>query len=80
MISRLERFYDATTGNIVIDVDADLSFINPRLYRNVVSLIQQEPILFPGTIREHIAMTIDQTPVTKIDDEVIISAYRAANA
>lgn len=80
MISLLERFYDPTSGSIIIDGKDDLASINPRLYRNVVSLVQQEPTLFPGSIRDNIGMGIDQTSEAKVDDDVIIAACRAANA
>ncbi|KAL2127194.1 hypothetical protein VTI74DRAFT_11118 [Chaetomium olivicolor] len=66
VIAMLERFYDLSTGNIRIDGDV-LSELNPRLYRSIVSLVQQEPTLFKGTIRENIALEIR-------------AALRAANA
>lgn len=58
MIAMLERFYDPSSGSIRIDGD-DLTELNPRLYRRIVSLVQQEPTLFHGTIRENIALGID---------------------
>ncbi|KAH8429403.1 ABC transporter ATP-binding protein [Aspergillus melleus] len=58
MISLLERFYDPTTGSITIDSSGPLSSLNPLLYRRQVSLVQQEPTLFPGTIRENILLGV----------------------
>ncbi|RDW78871.1 ABC transporter ATP-binding protein [Aspergillus mulundensis] len=55
MIAMLERFYDPTTGSITID-STPLSDLNPTSYRNIVALVQQEPTLFQGTIRENIAL------------------------
>lgn len=82
MISLLERFYDPVSGRIVIDGTHDLAELNPRLYRRAVSLVQQEPTLFPGTIRENISMGIDQDGIgeSTVDDATIESACRAANA
>lgn len=81
MISLLERFYDPTNGSIVIDSNHTLSNLNPRLYRGRVSLVQQEPTLFPGSIRENIAMGIDRDiNDTEVDDKTIEAACRAANA
>lgn len=57
MIAMLERFYDPTTGTITIDSSA-LPALNPVHYRNIVALVQQEPTLFQGTIRENIALGI----------------------
>ncbi|KAM5353508.1 hypothetical protein ACJ41O_000158 [Fusarium nematophilum] len=84
IISMLERFYDPTNGTITIDETTPLPDLNPRLYRAHVSLVQQEPTLFPGSIRDNIAMAIDQeAKVTEdgpVDDKVIEAACRAANA
>lgn len=86
----LERFYDPSTGNIYIDGD-DLTTLNPRLYRKIVSLVQQEPTLFQGSIRENIALGIDDpspssspksptTVGTTVADAQIEAALRSANA
>ncbi|EXM18872.1 hypothetical protein V3481_016404 [Fusarium oxysporum f. sp. vasinfectum] len=75
MISLLERFYDPTTGRITID-SSPLDSINPRLYRKHVALVQQEPTLFPGTIRDNISQGIDTTA----SDTEIEEACRSANA
>ncbi|KZL88052.1 abc transporter [Colletotrichum incanum] len=79
MIAMLERFYDPTTGTIRIDGDA-LSELNPRLYRRVVALVQQEPTLFQGSIRENIALGIDADFISDVPDAQIEMACRAANA
>ncbi|RSL94411.1 hypothetical protein CDV31_014325 [Fusarium ambrosium] len=81
MISLLERFYDPTTGSIVIDDSVDLADINPRLYRSKLALVQQEPTLFPGTIRENIMAAIDvATPDgNAVEDDRVEAACRAAN-
>ncbi|KAL5044569.1 hypothetical protein BDW71DRAFT_185798 [Aspergillus fruticulosus] len=89
MIAMLERFYDPTTGTITIDSSV-LSDINPVSYRNIVALVQQEPTLFQGTIRENIALGIfnpdtqpffsEKDDVKPVSDHQIESALRAANA
>ncbi|KAG6122081.1 hypothetical protein E4U14_000094 [Claviceps sp. LM454 group G7] len=95
MIAMLERFYDPLSGSIRIDGD-DLTELNPRLYRRIVSLVQQEPTLFQGTIRENIALGIDDptssmegdaphrssatTADVSVSDTQIEAALRAANA
>ncbi|KAL4949079.1 P-loop containing nucleoside triphosphate hydrolase protein [Aspergillus filifer] len=91
MIAMLERFYDPTTGSIAID-SSILSSLNPVYYRNIVALVQQEPTLFQGTIRENIALGIfspDTQPFYSegskskkepVSDQDIESALRAANA
>lgn len=80
MISLLERFYDPTSGTINFASKAVPTF-SPRFYRSQISLVQQEPALFQGSIRENIAMGIDQGrdegPPT---EDQIIEACKQANA
>jgi ATP-binding cassette subfamily B (MDR/TAP) protein 1 len=80
LISLLERFYDPTSGTIIIDSCAPLSSINPLLYRKQVALVQQEPILFPGTIRENISQGLPDLGATETaTDEALQEACRTAN-
>lgn len=55
MISLLERFYDPIAGRIACD-DRALMDLCPRKYRREVSLVQQEPVLYQGSVRDNIAM------------------------
>ncbi|KAL4795270.1 P-loop containing nucleoside triphosphate hydrolase protein [Aspergillus venezuelensis] len=81
MISLLERFYDPTSGHITIDSSAPLSSLNPLLYRSQVALVQQEPTLFPGTIRENISQGVPVlNPNETAVNEQLEEACRAANA
>ncbi|KAJ4136049.1 hypothetical protein NW768_003657 [Fusarium equiseti] len=85
MVAMLERFYDPSSGTISID-NSTLPSLNPRLYRRIIGLVQQEPTLFQGTIRENIALGIDDPetekndPATSVPNERIEAALRAANA
>lgn len=80
MIAMLERFYDPVTGHITIDSTA-LDTMNPRLYRNQAALVQQEPTLYPSTIRENVSMGLPTTAnPSSISDSKIEAACRAANA
>ncbi|KAM5346969.1 hypothetical protein ACJ41O_009974 [Fusarium nematophilum] len=80
VISLLERFYDPTSGTITIDSTAPLSSVNPLLYRNHVALVQQEPTLFPGTIRDNVSQGMDMDVSDTVPDSVLEEACRAANA
>ncbi|KAH5276208.1 hypothetical protein HBI71_036660 [Parastagonospora nodorum] len=82
IIAMLERFYDPTGGQILVGGD-DLTTLNPRKYRNQVGLVQQEPTLFQGTIRENIALGVDNpdsSTILEVSDADIEQALRAANA
>lgn len=76
MIGLLERFYDPVTGQIKVDSKA-LEDMNPRLYREPTSLVQQEPTLYPSTIRQNISMGKASATVS---DAEVEAACRAANA
>ncbi|KAH7147035.1 P-loop containing nucleoside triphosphate hydrolase protein [Dactylonectria estremocensis] len=76
IISLLERFYDPTSGAIVVDSDP-LKAINPISYRQHVSLVQQEPTLFPGSIRDNISQGVASGFAS---DANIEEACREANA
>uniref|UniRef100_L7JKN7 Leptomycin B resistance protein pmd1 n=1 Tax=Pyricularia oryzae (strain P131) TaxID=1143193 RepID=L7JKN7_PYRO1 len=88
----LERFYDPSKGRIIIDGADELCDLNPRLYRQHVSLVQQEPTLYPGSIRDNVAYGVDVADdqaaqfgkqhggAEAVTDEQIEAALRAANA
>ncbi|KAH6665304.1 P-loop containing nucleoside triphosphate hydrolase protein [Plectosphaerella plurivora] len=76
MISLLERFYDPTSGSILVD-SQPLTTLSPVKYRRHVALVQQEPSLFPGSIRENISHGAESDDVSDADLE---EACRAANA
>lgn len=85
IISMLERFYDPTSGAVLLG-EQELTVLNPRKYRAQVGLVQQEPTLFQGTIRENIALGIagvgnnTMLETGGVSDSEIERALRAANA
>ncbi|OJJ37981.1 hypothetical protein ASPWEDRAFT_59240 [Aspergillus wentii DTO 134E9] len=81
VIALLERFYDPSAGSIKLD-SSPLPSFNPRLYRKIVALVQQEPDLFPVSIRENVAFGLSHDNSTDLEVEhcQIESALRAANA
>lgn len=83
IVAMLERFYDPTSGSVSLAGD-NLTTLNPRTYRSQVGLVQQEPTLFQGTIRENIALGVHDPEATEsmlqVSDDKIENALRAANA
>lgn len=74
MISLLERFYDPLSGRITCD-DRSLMDLCPRKYRKDVSLVQQEPVLYQGSVRDNIAMGME----SEATDAQIEAAARNSN-
>ncbi|CAD0085683.1 unnamed protein product, partial [Aureobasidium mustum] len=75
IISLLERFYDPTSGRITLN-DDDISLMSPKQYRGCMSLVQQEPPLYIGSVRQNITIGLDYEP----SDAEIMEACRQANA
>ncbi|KAF2736700.1 multidrug resistance protein-like protein 1 [Polyplosphaeria fusca] len=74
MIALLERFYDPMTGSIACDGRA-LTELCPRKYRSHIALVQQEPVLYQGSIRDNIGMGA----TSDVTNEEIEDAARQAN-
>ncbi len=54
LIKLIPRFYDVTSGRILID-GVDIRDVKIRSLRKHIAIVSQEPFLFAGTIRENIA-------------------------
>lgn len=78
MIGLLERFYDPSSGTIRLG-SSPVHSLNPRLFRHNMALVQQEPTLYQGTIRENIALGLEDDDSTILDDARILAACRQAN-
>ncbi|PSN71518.1 multidrug resistance protein 1 [Corynespora cassiicola Philippines] len=74
MISLLERFYDPTSGCIAMDGNA-LTDLCPKKYRSNVALVQQEPVLYQGSVRDNIAMGLEGD----VTDAQVEEAARQSN-
>ncbi|MGH7234206.1 MAG: ABC transporter ATP-binding protein, partial [Candidatus Saccharimonadales bacterium] len=72
--SLLLRFYEVTSGRIIID-GQDINQLTQSSVREAVGVVFQDPALFSGTIRENISYA---SP--KASDEQVIEAAKAANA
>jgi ATP-binding cassette, subfamily B, bacterial len=67
-------FVRPTAGRILLD-DQDMNSIDLRTYRQFLSVVPQETILFEGTVRENITYGL-----MEVSNAVVESALRDANA
>ncbi|MBI1936787.1 MAG: ABC transporter ATP-binding protein [Ignavibacteriales bacterium] len=74
LVDLLPRFYDPTSGKILLD-GIDLKQIRIEDLRKLMGIVTQETVLFNESVRNNIAYGLDNFP-----EEKIISAAKAANA
>ncbi|ERN18247.1 ABC transporter B family member 13 isoform X1 [Amborella trichopoda] len=74
ILSLVERFYDPTSGVIMLD-GHDLKSLKMKWLRSQIGLVSQEPALFATTIAENISYGNESS-----DIQMIMEAAKAANA
>jgi ATP-binding cassette subfamily B (MDR/TAP) protein 1 len=74
IIQLLERFYDPTGGQILLDGE-DIKNVNLKSMRQLIGYVGQEPVLFNASIKEN--MLFAKPDAT---EEEIIQALKDANA
>ncbi|KAI8669813.1 Leptomycin B resistance protein pmd1 [Fusarium sp. Ph1] len=60
MVSLLSRFIDPTSGSIAMD-GHPIHELEPQAHRRRLALVQQEPVLYQGSVRENIAMGLAES-------------------
>lgn len=68
IFSLLLHFYDVSTGHIRIG-GRDIEDWSKKDLRTVVTYVEQEPDLLPGTLRENLTLGVKQAPV----DDILIT-------
>jgi len=69
----LERFYDPTSGAVLVD-DVEVKDYNLQDYRSQLAIVSQETTLYTGTIRENILADKEE-----LGDDAVIQACKDAN-
>lgn len=72
-IGLIERFYSPLAGQVLMD-DHDVTTLNVNDYRKHIALVQQEPVLYSGTIRENILLG---SPEDVTEEEMYAAAKKA---
>jgi ATP-binding cassette subfamily B protein len=73
LVSLLPRFYEYTSGRILLD-GVPLTDYPKEVLRDFIGIVEQEPFLFSRTIRDNIAYGVDR----QVTDEEVIAAAQAA--
>jgi subfamily B ATP-binding cassette protein MsbA len=74
LVDLVPRFYDPTSGSILID-GVDLRTAELKSLRELIGIVTQETILFNDTVRNNIAYGLEDCPL-----ERVVMAAKAANA
>ncbi|XP_028607313.2 ATP-dependent translocase ABCB1 isoform X1 [Podarcis muralis] len=73
-VQLIQRFYDPIEGMITID-DQDIKTLNLRYLREIIGVVNQEPVLFQTTIAENIRYGREDVTMEEIE-----KAVKEANA
>lgn len=74
IVQMMERFYDPSQGQVLID-GKDLKSLNLNEYRRQVGYVGQEPVLFNESIRENMRYVKPDA-----QEEEMVEALKMANA
>ena len=74
IVQLIQRFYDPDRGRILLD-GKDIRTLNVAWLRSHIGIVNQEPILFHGSIEDNIRLGI-----SNITDQQIQTAAKMANA
>ncbi|KAL4463265.1 hypothetical protein ABPG74_007266 [Tetrahymena malaccensis] len=66
IIKLIERFYDATTGEVQLD-DRNVKDIKISSLRKHVGLVSQEPMLFSGSVIDNIVYGVEKYTIEEVD-------------
>jgi ATP-binding cassette, subfamily B, bacterial len=73
LVNLLPRFYDYTSGRILLD-NVELTRYPRRFLRQQIGIVEQEPFLFSRSIRENITYGVDRA----VSEEELFAAAKAA--
>lgn len=83
IINLLERFYEPTSGEILLD-GRSIQTINSRWLRQQTALVDQESVLFTATVRDNIARGLIGSSLESLSEaeitELVVQAAKDAGA
>ncbi|MBO5355668.1 MAG: ABC transporter ATP-binding protein [Clostridia bacterium] len=75
LVNLIPRFYDVTSGSVLIDNTDVRTYTDTNTLRNTIGIVPQKAELFAGTIRENLLMGNEFA-----DNDAIFEALRVAQA
>ncbi|KAK1400186.1 ABC transporter Tap-like, P-loop containing nucleoside triphosphate hydrolase [Heracleum sosnowskyi] len=72
VVSLIERFYDPTSGQVLLDGN-DIKTMNLKWLREQIGLVSQEPALFATTIKENILLGRPDATLEEIEEAARVS-------
>ena len=82
LVGLLERWYEPTSGEIILD-GADITKYNTKWLRSNIRLVQQEPVLFRGSIFDNVIKGLVGPHLSLTQEkkmELVEEACKASNA
>jgi ABC-type multidrug transport system fused ATPase/permease subunit len=79
IISLIERFYDPISGSVNFHGENIKNLDNKWFHQNQLAIVQQEPILFSGTVRENILYGVDFKGISdeQIEERLMFACTQA---
>ena len=74
IISLIERFYDPTQGEILID-GIDIKTLDLNYFRSMIGYVPQEPVLFNTSIKENIIFGRENVTDEEIREVILIFSF-----
>ncbi|KAK1411806.1 hypothetical protein QVD17_32582 [Tagetes erecta] len=72
VVSLIERFYDPTSGQVMLD-GHDIKSLNLKWLRQQIGLVSQEPALFATTIKENILLGRPDASIVEVEEAARVS-------
>ncbi|KAL8204935.1 hypothetical protein R6Q57_010558 [Mikania cordata] len=72
VVSLIERFYDPTSGQVMLD-GHDIKGLNLKWLRQQIGLVSQEPALFATSIKENILLGRPDASIVEIEEAARVS-------
>ena len=80
IISLIEQFYEPKNGRILFN-GTDIKTLDPKWYHQQIAIVQQEPVLFSGDIRENVFYGLDTSIYTEKElQKMLDDACKQASA